>query len=134
VAINLVGLNTWAWRERSALDDKRDAMRRVLTQTFPNVKVVVDAPVQMEREVATLRQTVGATSGRDLEAMLGALSGVLPPQRSVSTIDYFGGELRAKGLALQPEELRAAAAALKSRGYNAAQSGDTLVITYEAQP
>jgi len=134
VAINLVGLNAWAWRERSALEGKRDAMRRVLTQTFPNVKLVVDAPAQMEREVATLRQATGATSGRDLEAMLGALASVLPPQRSLSAIDYFNGELRAKGLALQPEELRATVAALKSRGYGASQNGDMLVITFEAQP
>ena len=51
VAVNLVGLNAWAWRERSALEEKREAIRRTLTQTFPQVKVVVDAPVQMEKEV-----------------------------------------------------------------------------------
>src|SRR5213595_2498096 len=43
VALNLVGLNAWAWRESSALDAKREAMRRTLTATFPGVKVVVDA-------------------------------------------------------------------------------------------
>jgi general secretion pathway protein L len=47
VVANLVGLNAWAWRERSALDDKREVMRRTLTQTFPNVKLVVDAPWQL---------------------------------------------------------------------------------------
>lgn len=134
VAINLVGLNAWAWRERSALDDKRDAVRDTLTRTFPNVKVVVDAPTQMEREAAALRQATGATSGRDLEAMLGALATALPPQRVPTGLDYANGELRVKGLALQPQDTQAITSALKGQGYTATNTGDTLVLTQEAQP
>ncbi|AMO23436.1 hypothetical protein GCM10027034_40680 [Ramlibacter solisilvae] len=134
VVINLVGLNAWAWRERAALNDKREAMGRALTQTFPNVKLVVDAPAQMEREVAALRQATGATSGRDLEAMLAALAGTLPPQRTPTALDYANGELRTKGISLQPDEIKAATSGLKSRGYAAAQSSDALVLTFEAQP
>jgi general secretion pathway protein L len=132
VVLNLAGLNAWAWRERSALDAKREAMRRTLTQTFPNVKVVVDAPVQMEREVAALRQSTGATSGRDLEAMLAALASSLPAQRSMSGLDYINGELRVRGLGLNPDEVRNVSSAMKARGYNAAANGDVLVITAEA--
>ena len=100
VALNLVGLNAWAWRERSALEGKREAVRNTLTQTFPQVKVVVDAPAQMEKEVAALRQLTGGTSGRDLEAMLGALSTASPPQRPIGAIDFAAGELRVKGAGL----------------------------------
>jgi general secretion pathway protein L len=134
VVANLVGLNAWAWRERSAIETKREAMQRTLTQTFPNVKVVVDAPVQMEREIAALRQSTGATSGRDLEAMLGSLAVAAPPQRAITGIDYSNGELRARGLGLGPDEQRNLAAALKSRGYKATQNGDILVVTQELQP
>ena len=129
VVLNLVGLNAWAWRERSALDTKREAMRRALTDTFPNVKVVVDAPVQMEREVAALRQATGVASGRDLEAMLGALALALPPQRIATGIDYANGELRVRGLGLGTDESRNVAASLGSYGYNVAASGDALVVT-----
>lgn len=132
VAVNLVGLNAWAWRERSALDDKRQAVRNTLTQTFPQVKVVVDAPVQMEREVAALRQLTGATSGRDLEAMLGALSTASPPQRPVSGLEFVNGELRIKGLAYSAEEARNVAAALRSQGYSATMQGETLLVTQGA--
>ncbi len=134
VAINLIGLNAWAWRERSALDEKRQAVRRTLTQTFPQVKVVVDAPVQMEKEVAALRQVTGATSGRDLEAMLGALSTVAPPQRPVSGLDFSSGELRVRGLALRPEEAQALGAALKGQGYSSVLQGDTLALHPEGLP
>jgi general secretion pathway protein L len=134
VAVNLVGLNAWAWRERSALQDQREAVRRTLTEAFPQVKVVVDAPVQMEKEVAALRQATGATSGRDLEAMLGALSTAAPAQRPVSALDFSNGELRVKGLALQPAEVQATTGALKSQGYSAALQGETLSITAESLP
>jgi general secretion pathway protein L len=130
VAINLLGLNAWAWRERSALGAKREAIGRTLTQTFPQVKVVVDAPVQMAREVAALRQQTGTTTGRDLEAMLGALSTSSPSEQPVSAIDFSGGELRVKGLAPTP----GIAATLKSQGYSALAQGDTLVLTQEGTP
>jgi general secretion pathway protein L len=94
---------------------------------------VVDAPVQMEREIAALRQATGETSGRDLEAMLGALALALPPQHAVTGIDYSNGELRARGLALGADELRDVAGAMKTRGYNASANGDVLVVTQGAQ-
>lgn len=134
VALNVIGLNAWAWRERSALEDKREDVRKTLTQTFPQVKVVVDAPVQMEREVAALRQLTGATSGRDLEAMLGALSGASPPQRPVSALEFANGELRLKGLAYSADEARNVAAALKAQGLSAVLQGDTLVVTQGVAP
>jgi general secretion pathway protein L len=134
VVVNLVGLNAWAWRERSALEEKREAIRQTLTQTFPQVKVVVDAPVQMEKEVASLRQATGTTSGRDLEAMLGALSAASPSGRVVGGVEYSPGESRVKGLAYTPDEVRAVVAALKSQGFAATMQGDALVITPESLP
>jgi general secretion pathway protein L len=134
VAVNLVGLNAWAWRERSALDGKREAVRRVLTQTFPQVKVVIDAPLQMEKEVAALRQATGASSGRDLEPMLAALSSAVPAQRPVSAVEFANGELRVQGLALRPPELESTISALRSQGYSATLQGDTLSIATETLP
>lgn len=134
IALNLIGLNAWAWRERSALEEKRADIQKTLTQTFPQVKVVVDAPVQMEREVAALRQLTGSTSGRDLEAMLGALSTASPPQRPVTSLEFVNGELRLKGLAYSADEARNVAAALKAQGLSAVLQGENLVITQGAAP
>ncbi|MES2634476.1 MAG: type II secretion system protein GspL [Pseudomonadota bacterium] len=132
VVINLIGLNAWAWRERSALDDKRVAIRTTLTSTFPQVKTVVDAPIQMEREVATLRQATGATSGSDLEAMLGLLSTAVPAQTTLTGLEFANGELRAKGLAIAGGDAANIVANLKSQGYNAAMQGETLVMSLGA--
>lgn len=129
VAVNLLGLNAWAWREHSSLDRKREAIRQTLVQTFPNVKVVVEPAVQMEREVAALRQTTGAISSRDLEAMLGALSGAPLSSRVPSAVEYSASELRVKGLNLDADQAEQVASSLSAQGYSAVQQGETLVIT-----
>ncbi|HSV78030.1 MAG TPA: GspL/Epsl periplasmic domain-containing protein, partial [Ramlibacter sp.] len=131
VAINLVGLNAHAWKERASLEGKREAIRRALTTTFPHVKVVVDAPVQMEREVALLRQQTGTPSARDLDALLAALATALPPGRTPSAIEYVNGELRARGLALGQDEVRRVASQLKGLGLRASGDAAMLVVTAE---
>jgi general secretion pathway protein L len=134
VALNLLGLNAWAWRERAALDDKREAMRQMLTRTFPHVKVAVDPPVQMAKEVAALRQTTGAVSSRDLEAMLGALSGAPLPQRPAAAIEYASGELRVRGIASNQDEAEPIISVLAGQGYSAALQGEALVVTKAGSP
>jgi general secretion pathway protein L len=106
-------------------------MQKILTGTFPNVKVVVDAPLQMEREVAALRQRSGMPSGRDLETLLAALGGAVPTGRTPSALEFTSGELRVRGLALAPEEFKAMAANLKAQGFAAQSQGDAVVVTAE---
>jgi len=131
VAANLIGLNAYAWKERASLDGKREAIRRTLTETFPQVKVVVDAPLQMEREVQALRQQTGTASPRDLDALLAALAESLPAGRTPAALEYSAGELRATGLALGRDEARAVAAKLKPLGYSATGEGETLTLVAE---
>jgi len=134
VIVNLLGLNAWALRERSSLERQREAIRQTLTQTFPAVKVVVDPLVQMQKEVGSLRQTTGALSGRDLEAMLGALATTPLPPRPAAGLEYSPGELRVRGLALRPDEAERVSAALSAQGYGAALQGDTLSVTKAGTP
>jgi general secretion pathway protein L len=131
VVLNVVGLNAWAWKERASLQAKREAVRNTLTETFPRVRVVVDAPVQMEREVAALRQQTGVASPRDLDALLGALATALPPGRAPTRIDYGSGELRVAGLALGGTALDQVATQLHSLGYTARGEGEVLVVRAE---
>jgi general secretion pathway protein L len=134
VLVQLVGLNAWAWKERSALEAKRQQARSILTQTFPNVRAVVDAPVQMEREVAALRQAAGSASGRDLETMLGVVAAAAPAGRAAQSIEYNGTELRLRGLAGNDAEARPLLQALRGQGYAGTLQGDVLVVKPETQP
>jgi len=132
VVANLLGLNAWAWKEQSALAAKRGDVRNLLTQTFPGVKVVVDAPVQMEREVTVLRQATGAASGSDLESVLSALGMVAPPGRTVSGIEFSAGDTRIKGMGLSGQEAPGVIGGMRTLGYAARNEGDSLVIRQEA--
>lgn len=73
VAVQLVGLNAAAWQEQRSLKDKQQALTQTLQHSFPQVTLVLDAPLQMAREVGRLQQASGVLSHNDLEAMLSAL-------------------------------------------------------------
>ncbi|MBS0453627.1 MAG: general secretion pathway protein GspL [Proteobacteria bacterium] len=131
VAAQVIGLNAWAWKERRSIEAKRASVQSILTQTFPAVKLVVDAPAQMAREVATLQQATGGVARLDLEPMLAALGGVLPQGRIPTAIDYSAGQLRLRGLQLTAEELSRVSGQLAPRGYQARGEGDLLLVQAE---
>ncbi|MDO5625988.1 MAG: type II secretion system protein GspL [Pseudomonadota bacterium] len=131
---NLVGLNLWAWRTQAELHTRRTQVSAALTDTFPHVRVVVDAPVQMGREVAALRQSTGAASARDMEPMLSAFGQVAPPGATPTGIEFTAGELRARGLALPASQLAEGTQRLRPLGYALRTEGDVLVLRQEATP
>ena len=130
---NVAGLNAWAYREQSAQQLRRATIAQTLTQTFPGVRVVVDAPLQMEREVAALRQATGAASGRDLEAILVALASAAPASSSATALDYSSGELRLKGLVAAGGDVSGISAQLAALGYSSRVEGDALLVRQDAR-
>lgn len=126
---NLVGLNVWALREQSALKDQRQQIRAMLTQTFPKIPVVVDAPVQMAREVARLQRARPNPAGADLEAMLSIFSALAPAEYSPQVIEYVGNELRLVGPGLSTDLQQELIKGLQSRGLVASVQGDGWVIS-----
>lgn len=136
LAVNLLGLNAWAWAERMAQENQRLAIRAVLSQTFPSVNVIVDAPLQMQRAVTDLLQRSGAASGRDLETVLAQLSSLLPSQQSLNSIEFMAGEARLRftsnGPKLNPEQTSALLTQLKARGYASRMEGESLILRQEA--
>ncbi|WP_394680579.1 type II secretion system protein GspL [uncultured Comamonas sp.] len=135
VVLSLVGANIWAWQERQQLQAKAALVRSTLTQAFPNVQVVVDAPVQMAREVANLRQASGGLSPSDAEPLLAAAGQALsslPAGTVPSTVEYSGGELRLRGL--PTDGFDAFRQKLQAQGLQAQMQNDQWVIRAQAQP
>ncbi|WP_326534959.1 type II secretion system protein GspL [Pseudorhodoferax sp.] len=128
VAAHLVGVNAWAWKESTALADKRAAVRGVLSGSFPAVRVVVDAPVQMARELELLRQSAGAYGQRDLEAMLGGLGAALAPGQTLQGIEFGNGEARVLGLPVNPEATATLNGRLRAHGLVAQTEGERLLL------
>lgn len=135
---NIVGLNVWAWQQKSSLDAKRTQMNNLLTQSFPNVKVVVDAPQQMGRELSVLRQSTGANTAQNFESMLSAISSINSTTASVfmtpNAIEYVANGINLKGIKLAGNELSAAQAKLKTQGYTLTQTGDTTSMKLQVAP
>lgn len=132
--VNLVGVNAKAWKEKSAIESKRAAVAELLVSTFPSVRVVVDAPLQMAREVAALQQASGVASGRDLEAMLGSFAAVVPANTVPNAIEFVSNELHLKGLKLTQEELSELSFKLNAQGYSASTQDDGLLIKQGGRP
>jgi general secretion pathway protein L len=131
---NLAGLNLFAWQQQTSLAASRSEIKNTLMQTFPNIKVVVDAPLQMQRELTVLRQGAGVVSDGDLEVMLNALGAATGPGYSINNINYSAGQLRVSSSADIKLDATKVAALMKAKGYTALLEGDFLVVTPDAAP
>ena len=130
VALQVLGLNALAWRERSALNAQQASLQNILKTTFPSVTLVIDAPLQMQREVDVLQQKSGAASSTDFEPLLAALAGVLPAGQTPQQIHFANHALRVQGVALDNNS--AGMARLKAQGLSLRQDGnDTWVLQAE---
>lgn len=94
VLTQLLGLNLWAWHLHSTLDAKRQAQVALLQSTFAHVRAVLDAPLQMQRELALLRAAAGEPDESDLEPLLQAAAAAWPPDLApVESIRFEPGRL-----------------------------------------
>jgi general secretion pathway protein L len=127
VVVQVLGLNAVAWQESRALNAQQASLHNILKTTFPSVTFVIDAPLQMQREVDALRQKSGAASSTDLEPLLAALAGVLPAGQTPQQIHYANQALRVQGVVLDSNA--AEVARLKMQGLSLRQDGnDTWVL------
>ncbi|KOC20578.1 general secretion pathway protein GspL [Comamonas testosteroni] len=133
VVAQLAGLNAWAFRENRAIELRQQQAKQVLQTTFPHVPVIIDAPVQMQRELDLLRSNSGALSASDLEALLAASAGIQGVQNAKS-LQYQDKQLRISGLDLSPEALGDAQQSLQANGYLLQRDGTELVLSAKARP
>jgi general secretion pathway protein L len=121
VVTQLIGLNLWAWQLRSTLDERRGAQVALLQSAFPQVRAVLDAPLQMGRELGSLRAAAGKPDDSDFEPLLQAAAAVWPanlatvesirfepgrltlgaPSWNAGQVEQFRAQLRPKGLLVE---------------------------------
>ena len=129
----LIGLNAWAFKENQAIAQRQQQAKQVLQTTFPRVPVIVDAPVQMQRELDLLRSQTGALSSSDMEALLAASSQIKGIE-TATTLHYQDKQLRIQGLKLDAEALSDAQQSLAGSSYRLQREGAELILTAETQP
>ncbi|MDZ4175494.1 MAG: type II secretion system protein GspL, partial [Hydrogenophaga sp.] len=134
LVVQLVGLNTAAWQERRVLAAKQQALGQTLQRSFPQVTLVLDAPLQMRRELARLQQASGTLSHGDLEAMLGVLGQATDaPSTALSRIDFSNREGRFTVTPDNEDSLTALQQTLQRSGWQA-QRQDTELTLRPANP
>lgn len=127
--VQLVGLNATAWQERARLQAKQQAVRDTLQQSFPQVTLVLDAPVQMQREVARLQQASGQLAPGDLENLLGAVARATGDEPLTPTqVTYAPGEARLGGWRASEDQVRALQQSLVQAGWRARFDGNELTL------
>jgi len=81
LVVQLLGLNLWAWHQHRELATRREAITATLTGAFPQVRAILDAPVQMQKQLDLMRVGAGSVGQQDLEALLGAAAAAWPADR-----------------------------------------------------
>jgi hypothetical protein len=121
IAAQWVGLNAAAWQLNAKVTDQKELQKNILTQTFPNVPVV-DASLQMARELERLQRNAGSLNAKDLESVLQAIGMALPDGQSINALDFQAqgaGEIRLQGLQMSNEQQTQFVNALRAKGYDA---------------
>ena len=126
--VHLVGLNAYAWHVNAQTQAQRAQLRAMLSETFPKVQVIVDAPVQMQRELDLLRQSRGAARSSDLDSMLAAVGNTASVGGSAVSLDYAPGELRLTVPGLPADRATTVDADLRNQGLSVQQDGATLLV------
>lgn len=129
LAVHGIGVSAdWA---RLSLENRelRGEMRRVFQETFPQTQAIVDPSLQMQRQWTDLRRARGEAGAQDFLPLLAAVSAHVG---APAGLRYETGRLVLEGPARLDRE--ALAAALASRGYRHAISGEGAARRIEITP
>jgi general secretion pathway protein L len=130
VALQVLGLNLWAWHQQRLIDDKRMATTQLLRSTHPQVRTVLDAPVQMERETDALRSAAGRVGDGDFETILGIVAAAWPDgQPPLATLKFDNGRLSFGASGWAEAQIAQFRAQLASSGWELGSNNGVLTIS-----
>jgi general secretion pathway protein L len=129
VFINVIGAGLWAWQQNRALAERKRAMTALLQTSFPKVRAIINAPVQMAKELDTLRANAGRSGEADLETLLHAADLAWPPGREpAQSLQFEPGKLSLNAPGWAPAELQALRAKLWPLGLDAQATPEGLSL------
>jgi len=133
----IVGLNLWAWHQRSAIESRQLAMQNLVKATYPNVSptdVQRDADAVMQRETQALRTLAGKPGDTDLEPMLQAAASAWPADRPpVETLRFEPGRLTLSAPGWSAEQVAQFRGLLRTSGW-AVESNEGRLVLSRARP
>lgn len=134
LAVQLLGLNVLAWQQSQQLKERRAAVNSTLTATFPHVRAVLDAPLQMGREMDSLRANAGRAGDRDLETLLAAAATAWPQERGpVDALNFEDGRLLLSAPGWSEAQVQQFRSQLRSEGWQL-ESGEAQLTVSRLPP
>lgn len=128
--VQLAGLNAWAWHLERKAAGRRQAMTQLLQATHPQVRSVLDAPLQMQRETERLRAAAGRPGPADLEPMLAAAASAWPDgQPPLRALKFDSGRLTVVTVGWGDAQRAAFAQRARAAGYQAEAKAEQVVLT-----
>ncbi|MET0517686.1 MAG: type II secretion system protein GspL [Burkholderiaceae bacterium] len=116
--VQLLGLNVQAWQQGRALKAQQAALGSTLSASFPEVRPIVDAPVQMRRAADGLRAAAGRPGAQDFETLLAAAATAWPAERGpADTIAFEPGRLQLSALGWSEAQIAQFRTRLRSEGW-----------------
>ena len=135
LALQVVGLNVWAWSQEAALDDKREQQVALLMSAFPKVRLVRDPAAQMERETDVLRAAAGQPGPGDFETLLSAAAAAWPEnQGPMQALRFQSGQLTLTTSGWSAAENRQFAERLRAGNLASDFQNGRVVITRSTAP
>lgn len=124
-AVSVLGLNLRAWQLRQQLAGYKAEQVSLLKRAAPGLNVIVDAPLQLRRELQQLRAATGQPNASDAEAMLAAANLALGPAEAWQRVEYKAAQLN---LSLPRTPQEPALQALRARGYTVSDEAGSLKL------
>ncbi len=131
-AVHLLGLNLWAWHEGHELQARKNAMTQLLRQAHPQVRAILDAPVQMQRENDTLRAQAGRAGDGDLETLMAAAASAWPEHTPIQKLNFKPGTLTLAAPTLNETQMRTLKDTLGPAGWRV--EGSATEFTLQRSP
>jgi general secretion pathway protein L len=133
VLAQIVGLNVWAWHQKSAVESRRAAIQALVKKTFPRVAdgdVQRDPAAVMLRETQTLRTLAGKAGDSDLEPMLQAAAAAWPGERPpVETVRFEAGKLSLAAQGWSDAQIEQFRSVLRPAGVRVDATEGRLILT-----
>jgi general secretion pathway protein L len=127
--LQVLALNALAWQQRARLEEKKAAIQNILRQTFPEVQLVIDAPLQMQRAVNDLALARGAGGQASLARVLSVLSPLESHGLRISAMQAAGQQLQLSAAAPDPEVAAEVLGLLEAQGLRGIWQGTQLTVT-----
>ena len=117
VLVHVLGLNLWAWLQQRGIDERRAELTAVLRASHPQVRSILDAPLQMQRETELLRAAAGRAGPEAFESMLALAAAAWPDARPpLERLKYEPGRLVVPAAGWMPAQIQQLRGKLEAAG------------------